>query len=75
MKIEYMSIDLETFSSIDISRCGIYKYAESPDAELEGIPLFRIMPWQVTCPPAICFCGGTGLAAGSIPSAGRRSWL
>ena len=34
MKIEYMSIDLETFSSIDISRCGVYKYAESPDAEL-----------------------------------------
>lgn len=34
MKIKYMSIDLETFSSIDISRCGIYKYAESPDAEL-----------------------------------------
>ncbi|MCI9379299.1 MAG: DNA polymerase [Eubacterium sp.] len=34
MKIEYMSIDLETYSSIDISKCGVYKYAESPDAEM-----------------------------------------
>lgn len=34
MKTEYMSIDLETFSSIDISKCGAYKYAESPDAEV-----------------------------------------
>jgi len=34
MKIEYMSIDLETFSNIDINKCGVYKYAESPDAEM-----------------------------------------
>ena len=34
MKIEYMSIDLETRSSIDITKTGVYKYAESPDFEI-----------------------------------------
>ena len=34
MEIYYMSIDLETYSSVDISKCGLYKYAESPDAEV-----------------------------------------
>ena len=29
--IEEMSIDLETRSSVDISKCGAYKYAESED--------------------------------------------
>ena len=31
MRIKDMSIDLETRSSVDISKCGAYKYAESPD--------------------------------------------
>ncbi len=34
MKIEYLSLDLETFSSVDLKECGVYKYAESPDAEI-----------------------------------------
>lgn len=33
-KIEYLSIDIETYSSVDLSKCGVYKYAESVDAEL-----------------------------------------
>jgi len=32
--MEKLSIDLETFSSVDISKCGVYKYAESPDFEI-----------------------------------------
>lgn len=32
--IETLSIDIETFSSIDLAKCGVYKYAESPDAEM-----------------------------------------
>jgi DNA polymerase len=32
--IKELSIDLETFSSIDISKCGVYKYVESPDFEI-----------------------------------------
>ena len=27
-------IDLETFSSTDLSKCGVYKYAESEDFEI-----------------------------------------
>lgn len=33
-KIEYLSIDLETYSSVDLKKSGVYKYAESPDAEI-----------------------------------------
>lgn len=29
-----LSLDLETFSSVDIGKCGAYKYAESPDFEI-----------------------------------------
>lgn len=29
-----MSIDLETYSDIDISKCGAYKYAESDNFEI-----------------------------------------
>lgn len=32
--MEKLSIDLETFSSVDISKCGVYKYAEAPDFEI-----------------------------------------
>lgn len=37
MKISYpkrIFIDLETFSSTDLSKCGVYKYAESKDFEI-----------------------------------------
>ena len=29
-----LSLDLETKSSVDITKCGAYKYAESPDFEI-----------------------------------------
>jgi len=29
-----ISIDIETFSSVDLSKSGVYKYAESPDFEI-----------------------------------------
>lgn len=34
MKIAELSIDLETYSDIDISKCGVYKYAESNNFEI-----------------------------------------
>ena len=34
MEIKSLSLDLETRSSVDISKCGVYKYAESPDFEI-----------------------------------------
>ena len=34
MKIEFISLDLETRSSIDITKAGVYKYAESPDFDI-----------------------------------------
>ena len=33
-KIQTMSLDLETRSSVDLSKCGVYKYAESPDFDI-----------------------------------------
>lgn len=29
-----LSIDIETYSSIDLKKCGVYKYTESPDFEI-----------------------------------------
>ena len=34
MDIKNLSLDLETKSSVDIAKCGVYKYAESPDFEI-----------------------------------------
>ena len=32
--IRELSIDIETYSSVDLTKCGVYKYAESPDFEV-----------------------------------------
>ena len=32
--IETLSLDLETFSSVDLRKSGVYRYAESPDFEI-----------------------------------------
>jgi len=44
--IKTLSIDLETFSSVDLVKCGVYKYAESPDFDIllfaysaDGVPV------------------------------------
>lgn len=29
-----LEIDIETYSSVDLKKCGVYKYAESPDFEI-----------------------------------------
>lgn len=29
-----LSIDLETYSSNDLQKCGVYKYVEAPDFEI-----------------------------------------
>lgn len=29
-----ISIDIETFSDVDLNKCGVYKYAESPNFEI-----------------------------------------
>lgn len=34
MKIQEMSIDLETYSDVDIKKGGVYKYAESDNFEI-----------------------------------------
>jgi len=33
-KPKIMSVDLETYSSVDLSKAGVYRYAESPDFEI-----------------------------------------
>ncbi len=34
MKIEYVSLDLETYSPVDLKTSGVYRYSESPDFEI-----------------------------------------
>ena len=52
MKIEFMSLDFETRSSIDITKAGVYKYAESPDFDilLFGVPLTAVQLLCMTLP-------------------------
>ena len=33
-EIKMLSIDIETYSDIDLSKCGVYKYAESENFEI-----------------------------------------
>ena len=33
-KIQTLSLDLETFSDADLQKCGVYKYAQSPNFEI-----------------------------------------
>ena len=33
-KMKTISIDIETFSSVDLAKSGVYRYAESPDFEV-----------------------------------------
>ena len=32
--MQTLSIDIETYSDVSLSKCGVYKYAESPDFEV-----------------------------------------
>ena len=32
--VKTISCDIETFSSVDLAKAGVYKYAESPDFEI-----------------------------------------
>ena len=32
--MKQINIDIETFSSEPLAKCGVYKYAESPDFEI-----------------------------------------
>ena len=34
MAIHTLSLDVETFSDVDLKKCGVYKYAESSDFEI-----------------------------------------
>ena len=33
-KIKTLSIDIETFSDVDLAKCGVYRYVESPAFEI-----------------------------------------
>ena len=42
--IKTISIDIETFSDIDLSKCGVYKYTESENFEiLAGLVNFNFI--------------------------------
>ncbi len=34
LKVKFISIDIETYSDIDLSKCGVYRYASSPSFEV-----------------------------------------
>ena len=36
-----LSIDIETFSSENLTKCGVYRYAEAPDFEVTPQTVLR----------------------------------
>ena len=32
--MQHLSIDIETYSSVNLKKAGVYKYAESPDFDI-----------------------------------------
>jgi len=34
VELKSINIDIESFSSVDLSKCGVYRYAESPDFDI-----------------------------------------
>lgn len=48
-----MSIDLETYSDVDIAQCGVYRYAESDNFEilLFGVSVDggNVVVYDLTC--------------------------
>lgn len=58
--MKVLSVDIETYSSVDLAECGLHKYAESPDFEIlligysvDGGPvkvLDLTEPWAKVCP-------------------------
>ena len=36
-----LAIDIETYSSVSLQKCGVYAYAQSPDFELSTLPEAR----------------------------------
>ena len=39
-----ISLDIETYSSVDLTKCGVFKYAESPDFEI--LLCSVLFPWD-----------------------------
>lgn len=52
-QIKTLSLDLETYSSIGLAKCGVYKYAESPDFEIL-LFAYSINKWPVQVVDAAC---------------------
>ena len=46
--MQKLSIDLETYSDIDLSKCGVYKYAQSPNFEI------LLFSYSVDDAPVVC---------------------
>ena len=48
-----ISIDIETFSSNDLSKCGVYKYVEAPDFDILLLPerdvIYTTSFWKKAC--------------------------
>ena len=59
-KCRHASVDIETYSDVDIKKAGLYKYAQSPAFEV------LLIAWAVDDGPVqivdltVKYCGGRG---------------
>ena len=56
-----LSLDLETYSSVDLGKSSVYRYVESPDFDIlllgfstdgSPVPVLRILRWAPAVPTA-----------------------
>ena len=52
-RIKTLSLDLETYSSIDLAKCGVYRYAESEDFEIL-LFAYSVNEWPVQVVDVAC---------------------
>lgn len=48
--MKQINIDIETFSSVDLSKAGVYRYSDSPDFEIllfgYAVDIRKSRPWR-----------------------------
>lgn len=75
MAIHTLSIDLETFSDVDLKKCGVYKYAESHDFEilLFGVSVDAARSPYMIWRPATSYRRRLSKPSRTIPSSSGRT--
>ena len=73
--IKSLMLDLETFSSVDLSKCGVYRYASSADFDILlfgfSVDGGNVQVIDLACGEEIPSAHGSSRGAGAVRWCGR----